>query len=111
MKQEIHPTYYPKAKIICACGAVFDVGSTMENIHVEICSQCHPFYTGKQKLIDTARRVDKFQKRAALQKEVAKTRLGKKRKRTRLVAKSKAKAKAKTKSTSQKAQTTLSTKK
>ena len=63
MKKEIHPKYYPEAKVICACGNTFTVGSTMEEIHVEICSACHPFYTGKQKLLDTARRVDKFQKR------------------------------------------------
>jgi len=66
MKKEIHPKYYENAKVICACGHTFNVGSTQEQINVEICSACHPFYTGKQKLIDTARRVDKFQKRAAL---------------------------------------------
>lgn len=63
MKKETHPKYYPEAKVICACGNTFNIGSTMEEIHVEICSACHPFYTGKQKLLDTARRVDKFQKR------------------------------------------------
>ncbi len=61
MKSAIHPTYYPKAKIVCACGVVQQVGSTVEEIHVELCSQCHPFYTGKQKLVDTARRVEKFE--------------------------------------------------
>ncbi|MFA5047610.1 MAG: 50S ribosomal protein L31 [Patescibacteria group bacterium] len=63
MKKDIHPKYYPAAKVMCACGNAFSVGSTKEEIHVEICSACHPFYTGKQKLLDTARRVDKFQKR------------------------------------------------
>ena len=63
MKKAIHPKYYPEAKVICACGNTFTIGSTMEEIHIEICSACHPFYTGKQKLLDTARRVDKFQKR------------------------------------------------
>ena len=63
MKKDVHPKYYPEAKVICACGNAFSVGSTKEEIHVEICSACHPFYTGKQKLLDTARRVDKFQKR------------------------------------------------
>lgn len=63
MKKDIHPKYYPEAKVTCACGHTFNVGSTQESIYVEICSACHPFYTGKQKLLDTARRVDKFQKR------------------------------------------------
>lgn len=63
MKQAIHPAYAEKAKIACACGNEIIVGSTMEELHVELCSNCHPFFTGKQKLIDTARRVDKFQKR------------------------------------------------
>lgn len=63
MKQGIHPTYYPAAKVTCACGNTFTTGSTLEEIHVEICSNCHPFYTGKQKIIDTAGRVDRFKKR------------------------------------------------
>lgn len=64
MKKDIHPKYYPKAKIICACGNVLVVGSTREEIKTELCSVCHPFYTGKQKLVDTARRVEKFQAKA-----------------------------------------------
>ena len=64
MKTGIHPTYFAQAKVTCACGNSFMVGSTMEEIHVEICSHCHPFYTGKQKLVDTAKRVEKFQARA-----------------------------------------------
>ena len=60
MKKEIHPTYYKEAVIKCACGAQFSAGSTDKDIFVEICSQCHPHYTGKQKLLDTAGRVDKF---------------------------------------------------
>ena len=91
MKQKIHPTYYEKAKIMCACGAVYEVGSTEETIRVEICSNCHPFYTGKQKLVDTARRVDRFQKRIVKQVEEAKKRLGRKVKRARNVAKRKTK--------------------
>lgn len=63
MKAEIHPKYNKLANIKCACGATFAAGSTEENISVEICSQCHPFYTGKQKLVDTAGRVDKFKAR------------------------------------------------
>ena len=65
MKKETHPTYYPEAKVVCACGNSFTVGSTVEKIEVELCSNCHPFYTGKQKLVDTARRVEKFQARVA----------------------------------------------
>ena len=65
MKKDIHPEYYPKAKVTCACGNSFVVGSTLPEIHVEICSVCHPFYTGKQKLVDTARRVEKFEERSA----------------------------------------------
>ena len=63
MKKDIHPTYFPKAKVTCACGNVFTVGSTVESLSVEICSNCHPFYTGKDKLIDTAGRVEKFNKK------------------------------------------------
>ncbi len=63
MKKETHPTYFPDAKVICACGNEFTVGSTVKEIQIELCSSCHPFYTGKQKLVDTARRVEKFQER------------------------------------------------
>ena len=62
MKKDIHPKYYKDAKIICACGNSFKVGSTQKEIHVEICSACHPFFTGKTKLVDTAGRVDRFKK-------------------------------------------------
>ena len=60
MKKTIHPKYNPEAKVICACGHTFTVGSTENEIKTELCSVCHPFYTGKQKLVDTARRVEKF---------------------------------------------------
>jgi large subunit ribosomal protein L31 len=62
MKKNIHPKYYKNAKIICACGNVITAGSTMPEMKVEICSACHPFYTGKKKLMDTAGRVDRFKK-------------------------------------------------
>ena len=62
MKQGIHPEFY-QAKVKCHCGNEFTVGSTMKEITVEICSKCHPFYTGKQKLIDAGGRVDKFKRR------------------------------------------------
>lgn len=63
MKKNIHPKYYTKAKVHCACGANFEVGSTKEYIETEICANCHPFYTGKEKIIDTAGRVEKFKQR------------------------------------------------
>lgn len=62
MKKDIHPAY-KETTITCACGEVIQTRSTKENIRVEICSQCHPFYTGKQKLVDTAGRVERFKKR------------------------------------------------
>lgn len=62
MKKDIHPTYFPQAKIICACGHKFATGAAKEKIEVEICSSCHPFYTGKKKILDTAGRVERFQK-------------------------------------------------
>jgi large subunit ribosomal protein L31 len=70
MKKDIHPQYYSKAKVICACGHTFTVGSTRPELKVEICSACHPFYTGKEKLIDTAGRVEKFRKRQEKAKEI-----------------------------------------
>ncbi|MBI5787198.1 MAG: 50S ribosomal protein L31 [Candidatus Niyogibacteria bacterium] len=60
MKKDIHPKYFENAVIKCACGKAYKVGSTKENIEVEICANCHPFYTGKEKLIDAAGRVEKF---------------------------------------------------
>lgn len=63
MKKDIHPQFYPTAKISCACGQKFTIGSTKKEIKLEICSHCHPFYTGTQQLIDTAGRVEKFKAR------------------------------------------------
>ncbi len=68
MKPKIHPDYKP-AKITCACGNVIETRSTVENIKVEICSSCHPFFTGKQKLVDTAGRVERFRRKYKLNKE------------------------------------------
>ena len=62
MREGIHPEYY-QAKVVCNCGNEFVTGSTKDGIHVEICSKCHPFYTGKQKFVDAGGRVDKFKKR------------------------------------------------
>ena len=64
MKKEIHPEYY-QAKIRCACGNEFEAGSTAKEITVEICSKCHPFFTGKQKLVDSAGRVERFRRKYA----------------------------------------------
>ncbi|MBU1149152.1 50S ribosomal protein L31 [Patescibacteria group bacterium] len=72
MKKEIHPQYHKNAKITCACGASYNVGSTVPEIEVEICSHCHPFYSGKQKLVDTARRVDRFKKMSLKSEEMKK---------------------------------------
>jgi len=66
VKNKIHPKWYPEAKVACACGATFTTGSTLPTISVEICSACHPLFTGQQKFIDTAGRVDKFNQRVAL---------------------------------------------
>jgi len=65
MKKDIHPKYNNKSEVTCACGAKFFVGSTIDKINVEICSQCHPFFTGNEKVLDTAGRVDRFKKRVA----------------------------------------------
>lgn len=65
MKKDIHPQYFEKAEVICACGNKFFVGSTKEKINVEICSACHPFYTGNDKVIDAAGRVERFKARVA----------------------------------------------
>jgi large subunit ribosomal protein L31 len=69
MKTETHPIYFPEAKVVCACGRAFAVGSTQEKIHIEICSACHPFYTGNDKILDTAGRVEKFKARRAKAKK------------------------------------------
>lgn len=77
MKQDIHPVYN-EITVTCACGNTFQTKSTLKEITVEICSQCHPYYTGKQKLVDTAKRVDKFEELMKKSAEVAKSRKGKK---------------------------------
>ncbi|MFC1924475.1 50S ribosomal protein L31 [Chloroflexota bacterium] len=63
MKDKIHPRYYNDAKVVCACGNTFNTGATKQLIKVEICSQCHPFFTGEQRIVDTAGRVERFKKR------------------------------------------------
>jgi large subunit ribosomal protein L31 len=64
MKSGIHPKYH-KTTVRCACGSEFETGSTVEDIHIEICSQCHPFFTGKQKLVDSAGRIERFKQKYA----------------------------------------------
>lgn len=68
MKKDIHPAYHT-AKVSCACGNTFTVGSTKERLEVEICSKCHPFYTGTTKLIDTGGRVERFRRRLAKKRQ------------------------------------------
>lgn len=65
MKANIHPNWFPEAKVTCACGNTFVTGSTLPEIRVEICSNCHPFFTGSQKFVDTQGQVEKFQKKVA----------------------------------------------
>ena len=104
MKKDIHPTYHADAKVVCACGNKFTIGSTVKEIHVEICSNCHPFYTGKERLVDTAGRVDRFKKITEQKAKAAKTRKGKAVKKAkaseRKIAKEKAKIKAEIKENS-----------
>ncbi len=63
MKPKIHPKYYPNAKVICACGNTWEVGATVPELKVDVCSACHPFFTGEQRIVDTAGQVDRFMKR------------------------------------------------
>ena len=63
MKQGIHPTYYPDAQVICACGNTWTTGSTKKMIRTDVCSACHPFFTGEQRIVDTAGQVDRFMRR------------------------------------------------
>ncbi|MDY3052853.1 MAG: 50S ribosomal protein L31 [Ndongobacter sp.] len=63
MKKDIHPDYYENATVVCACGNTFTTGSTKESLKVEVCSECHPFYTGKQKFAERGGRVERFKKK------------------------------------------------
>jgi large subunit ribosomal protein L31 len=92
MKADIHPTYYPEAKVTCACGNTFQTGATVKEIHIELCSACHPFYTGKQKLVDASRRVEKFKERDAKKAAPGAKVTGKKAKVAKSAAKKAAKA-------------------
>ena len=65
MKAQIHPTYYEDAVVTCVCGNTFTTGSTQKELKTEICADCHPFYTGTQRIVDTGGQVERFRKRAA----------------------------------------------
>lgn len=96
MKKDIHPKYYPDAQIICSCGNIIKAGSTVKEMKVEICSACHPFYTGKEKMMDTTGRVDRFKKmaeKAVAKKEAAKKAATAKKEKTEKPAKKTAKKK------------------
>ena len=69
MKPGIHPTYYPEATVTCACGNTWKTGSTLESIHTDVCSQCHPFYTGEQRIVDTEGQVERFYKKLQARQE------------------------------------------
>lgn len=67
MKENIHPKYYTDAKVVCSCGNTFTIGATQPTLKVEVCSKCHPFFTGEQRIIDTAGQVERFKKRFKIQ--------------------------------------------
>ena len=69
MKEKIHPKYFPDAKVTCSCGNTFTTGSTRQTLRVELCNKCHPFFTGEQKIIDTAGRVERFNKKYKREKK------------------------------------------
>jgi large subunit ribosomal protein L31 len=89
MKKDIHPSYNTKAKVVCACGNTFETGSTVAELKTELCSACHPFFTGKQRLVDSARRVEKFEAKIAATKKIGGAKKGKTAKRAAKKAKAK----------------------
>jgi large subunit ribosomal protein L31 len=68
MKEKIHPKYYPDAQVVCSCGNTYTTGSTKKTLRVELCSKCHPFFTGERRMMDTAGRVERFKQRYKLNK-------------------------------------------
>ncbi len=70
MKQGIHPTYYEDAVVICSCGNTWTTGSTKKEIHTDVCSACHPFFTGEQRIVDTAGQVERFMRRLRTKDEI-----------------------------------------
>lgn len=81
MKKDTHPKWYPKAKVTCSCGNTFTLGATLPEIRTELCSACHPFFTGQEKLVDTEKRVEKFEQKITRARAAAKVRAKKERKR------------------------------
>ena len=71
MKKDIHPAYYPEATVICACGNTWTTGATQEEIRTDVCSACHPFFTGEQRIVDTAGQVERFMRRLERKVELA----------------------------------------
>jgi len=71
MKEKIHPKYYPEATVTCACGNTWTTGATQESIRTDVCSACHPFYTGEQRIVDTAGQVERFIRRLEKKVEIA----------------------------------------
>jgi large subunit ribosomal protein L31 len=69
MKEKIHPKYFTDANVTCSCGSTFTTGSTRQTLRVELCNKCHPFFTGEQKIIDTAGRVERFNKKYKREKK------------------------------------------
>ena len=71
MKENIHPKYFPQATVICACGNTWITGATQKEIRTDVCSACHPFYTGEQRIVDTAGQVERFMRRLEKRGELA----------------------------------------
>ncbi|MEJ2732795.1 MAG: 50S ribosomal protein L31 [Anaerolineae bacterium] len=71
MKSDIHPQYFPEARVICACGNSWTTGATQEEVRTDVCSACHPFYTGEQRIVDTAGQVERFMRRLERKVELA----------------------------------------
>ncbi|MGC9332854.1 MAG: 50S ribosomal protein L31 [Anaerolineae bacterium] len=71
MKEDIHPKYFPEAQVICACGNTWTTGATQEVIRTDVCSACHPFFTGEQRIVDTAGQVERFMRRLEKKVEIA----------------------------------------
>jgi large subunit ribosomal protein L31 len=72
MKEEIHPTYFPEATVVCACGNTWKTGSTQESIRTDVCSACHPFFTGEQRIVDAEGQVDRFYKKLKVHEDIQK---------------------------------------
>lgn len=70
MKERIHPKYFPEATVSCACGNSWVTGATQETIRTDVCSACHPFYTGEQRIVDTAGQVERFMRRLEKKREI-----------------------------------------